>query len=282
VRIRADGTIVSQYPFVTGDPTGIPPSHMQQQPDGRILIGSGGLLLSRVRANAVLDTTFKTIWGEGPSDPAISGFVRLRNGRVIVGSRALGAYLTHTREWPLPENAASWPHQALFRAMPDGMIDLSFDLSAALNATEYLVVTDLAVQPDGKVVAATGVALRRFREVHSPAVFAFGEKVVTVNENRWFAELTIYRTGDVDTRGAVTFATVEPESTAVPGRDYWNIRARIHFERGVWKRTVFVPLRDDRVADGVKRVVVRLSNPDAASTIYSVDSAAIEILDNEG
>jgi hypothetical protein len=160
------------------------------------------------------------------------------------------------------------------------MLDVSFVPPPLVPDWFYL--QDIVSLPDGKFLVADGTALRRYREVRGPAVFAFGEKVVTATEGRQrFAALTIYRCGDVHRPGSVIFSTVEAESTAQPGRDYRPVNQRIRFGRGDWKRTVLVPLRDDPVADGTQTVVVRLHHPDATSVVYAVDTAAVRLIDNE-
>jgi hypothetical protein len=138
------------------------------------------------------------------------------------------------------------------------------------------------MQADGKFVVADGAALRRYQEVGGPAIFAFGEKVVEAMEGaRKRAAFTVYRCGDVHSSGSVVFSTEEPESTAKPGRDYRPVYQRIRFNRGEWKRTVFVPLRDDAVNDGAQTVVVRLQRPDPKSLVYDEDTAAVHIMDND-
>jgi hypothetical protein len=281
VRIAANGTVISNHALSTGAPSGLPPSSLGALDNGNLLVGGESLLLAEVQATGTLVPDFKTIWGEGPDDPATSAIARLADGRTLVACRATSGYLAHTREWPLPDDAASWPHHGLFRAMPDGMIDLSFDFSVAAP-TPYARVTDLALQSDGKMITADGTMLRRYREAASPAVFAFGEKTVTVSEESGQASLTLYRTGGAGTRGHVTVATVGAGSTASAGQDYSMLRQRVTFEPGVWKRVVSVALRDDAVADGEKSVVVRLLRPDSGSTVHFVDSAQITILDGEG
>jgi hypothetical protein len=96
---------------------------------------------------------------------------------------------------------------------------------------------DLVAQPDGKFVTADG-RLHRYQETPSPAVFAFGEKVVTVNESARFARFTLYRAGNVRSRGSVTLTT---ESSAKVRRDFRRINRRINFAAGEWKRTIVLP-----------------------------------------
>ena len=279
IRMRADGTMrtrVAELGTLLSNPART--RRLVPLANGRILIGGEAPMLSVLRRNGLLDPAFQPIYGEGADDPFTSAIALLRDGRILVGAARTGSYLTHTGEWPLPD-VASWPGRKLFRALPDGMIDLSFD---ANQPADIFAIYDLALQPDGKMLTVNGETVRRLVETPSPAVFAFGEKVVAANEGGHpFAALTVYRCGSSPRVGWVLFSTVESESSAVPGRDYHPIRVPVLFGPGDWKRTVFVPLRDDRIADGIKTVVVRLSHPDPAGTVYSVDRARIDIYDDD-
>jgi hypothetical protein len=273
--LGADGTVVAE---LGGGPINpVQNTRLIPLANGRILIGGETPMLSQVQRNGFLDLGFKPIWGEYAEDPFVSAIARSPDGRVLVAANRVGAYLTQGED---PPGGLTWPGQYVFRVLPDGMMDLSFDFSAVAGEIPRQMA-DIALQPDGKFITADGQKLRRFIETPSPPVFAFGEKTVTVNEDDRFATLTVYRAGDVQTRGSVMFETVQTGSTAIPWRDYWPIHLRIRFDSGHWKRTVFVPLRDDHVADSTKRIVVRLSHPDPHSVLYSTSSATIEILDDE-
>lgn len=279
LRINDSGAVLSEVAIVLGPYSSISPRPIVPLANGGVLFGAEYPMVGTLRRDGTDDPAFYSVWGEGPSDPAVSSMVRLANGRIVVGAYRTGSYLAHTPVWPLPESESSWPGRRLFRLLPDGMLDLSFDAIPAIADSFY--VTDLVVQPDGKFLTSDSQGVHRYVETPSLPVFSFRVKTETVNETAWFAAITIYRGGDVRNRGSVMFSTVASESSATAWREYWPLRVRIPFDRGDWKRTVFVPLRDDSVADGTKNIVVRLSQPDSGSQLYSVTDAKIEILDNE-
>jgi Calx-beta domain len=246
---------------------------------GRFLFGGEYPMLGVLRRDGKLDPAFRHIWGEGPSDPSVSAVVRLKNARALVACANAGPYLAHTREWPLPETEPSWPAAAVFRALPDGMVDLSFNLPEIDNAILTSGVYDLAVLPEGKFVIATGgLGLLRFQETPSQAVFAFGEKVVIVPESGRFAKFTLYRAGNVRSRGSVMLTT---ESSAKARRDFQPINRRIQFGAGEWKRTILLPLKNDAVADGTQSITVRLSDPDPKSRVYEVSTVRVDVVDDD-
>jgi hypothetical protein len=269
-----DGQVLSERDLEAGPDNDVDTRTLTQLSVGRYLFGGEAPLLGVFRLDGELDPSFRHIWGEGPSDPSAHVTVRLKNGRVLVGATCTGPYLAHTREWPLPDTEPSWPGTLLFRALPDGMVDLSF----VSGDGEFPAVYDLVVQPDGKFVIADGQKLRRYQETPSPAVFAFGEKVVTVDESARYARFTLYRAGNVRSRGSVTLTT---ESSAKVRRDFRRINRRITFSAGEWKRTLVLPVRDDAVVDGTQSITVKLSNPDPRSRLYEVSTVRIDILDDD-
>lgn len=275
LRLGPDGHVLSERDLEAGPSNAVDTRTLTQLSAGRYLFGGEGPMLGVFRWDGKLDPSFRHIWGEGPSDPSVSATVRLKNGRVLVGCAWAGPYLAHTREWPLPDTEPSWPATGVFRALPDGMVDLSF-VSAELPGGAY----DLVAQPDGKFVIADGQKLHRYQETLSPAVFAFGEKVVTVDESARYAKFTLYRAGNVRSRGSVTLTT-ESSSSAKVRRDFRRINRRINFAPGEWKRTIVLPVRDDAVIDGTQSVTVKLSKPDPGSRLYEVSTVRIDILDND-
>jgi Calx-beta domain/Domain of unknown function (DUF5122) beta-propeller len=278
VRLRANGSVASQHDVEAGPVNSIPARSLISLENGNVIFGGEYPMLGVLRRDGRLARDFQAIYGEGPSDPSVSAILRLRDGRILAGAARTGDYLAHTAEWPLPEGEANWPAAPVFRSLPDGMIDLSFDFRPVQDFGVY----DIALQPDGRFLTANGGTLRRFIETPSLPIFAFGDQVVEVQENgRHFVAITVYRAGNVQSRSAVTVATVAADSTAIPGRDYRPIHERLHFERGQWKRTVFVPLRDDRIPDGNKTISLRLSQPEPNSQLHSVKTTKIEIIDNE-
>jgi hypothetical protein len=275
LRLGPDGQVLSERDLEAGPSNAEDTRTLTQLSAGRFLFGGEGPMLGVFRWDGTLDPTFRHIWGEGPSDPFVTATVRLKNGQVLVGCYWPGPYLAHTREWPLPDTEPSWPATGVFRALPDGMVDLSF-VSAEIPEAG---VNDLVVQPDGKFIIADGLKLRRFKETPSTAVFAFGEKVVTVDESARFARFTLYRAGNVRSRGSVTLTTTESSAKVRP--DFRPINRRINFAAGEWKRTIVLPVRDDTVVDGTQSVTVKLSNPDPRSRLYEVSTVRIDILDDD-
>ena len=280
MRLAANGAVLSDQEREAGPSNAATTRSLLRRAARSFIFCGEGPLLGVLRFDGKLDPSFRHVWGEGPSDPSASAVARVRNGRILTSLQAPTPYFAHTKEWPLPEGEPSWPGAAVFRTLPDGMIDLSFDFNAATQPA-ITGAYDMAVQPDGRFIVADGARLHRFKETRSPAVFAFGEKMVNASEADRFAKCTLYRAGDVSSRGAVTVTTLGPATTARPGLDYLPFHHRIQFAPGEWKRTIVLPLRDDIRADGPKTISVKLSNPDPRSELYSSSSVTIEIADDE-
>lgn len=127
------------------------------QPDGKIiLVGPASFTVIRLNANGALDSTFgtngKVTATQGVSDNATSVVVQ-PNGKILVGGRSLmppATYFSHDF--------------ALMRFNSDGSLDSTFDSDGKIHTNlagpdinnegpdEGIVA--LAIQPDGKVVAA--------------------------------------------------------------------------------------------------------------------------------
>ena len=128
-------------------------SGVVRQPDGRIVVsGSSAPNFSfpdaaafRLNANGSLDTSFsgdgKALVG-GPGDEIATAVALQPDGKIVLSGT------TTTAD----------DDGAVFRLTPSGALDPSFDGDgiAILDAGELEAASDVAVQPDGKIVATLG------------------------------------------------------------------------------------------------------------------------------
>lgn len=113
------------------------------QPDGKIIIGGsfetyknvGRSKIARLNANGSLDISFDP--GEG-ADDYIASMVLQADGRIIIGGR----FTTYNGQVA----------NKIARINVDGSLDTTFNTGVGFNS----MVTALAVQPDGKIVAGGG------------------------------------------------------------------------------------------------------------------------------
>ena len=120
-----------------------------EQPDGKLLVagafqGSGGQSASeqllRLNPDGSRDTAFSTALASVSFDPTYGALdlALQADGRILVS--AVGAVMS----------AAPTRHHTLVRLLATGAYDTSFDDRAG----QYAAVTNIALQPDGKILAA--------------------------------------------------------------------------------------------------------------------------------
>jgi uncharacterized delta-60 repeat protein len=151
-----DNTFGNNGIVITPDITsGVDYNDCAIQPDGKIVVagnGVGYVKVARYNADGTLDNSFGnsgiviTNLSGTFDDPYIHSVVLLANGKIIVGGRA--------EEW---FNAYSGLILICYNS--DGSLDLSFGNQGILlyPAGNFSSITDIKVQPDGKIIAAGDV-----------------------------------------------------------------------------------------------------------------------------
>ncbi len=110
--------------------------------------------------------------------------------------------------------------------------------------------------------------------------FSFSSAYYETDENSGFATITVLRRGGIGGSVAVDYGTAP--GTAIPGStgDYNDVTATLDFLPGEISKTFRVPLLDDNTNDGLRTVLLTLSNPKNGS-LGSVANAVLGIVDNE-
>jgi hypothetical protein len=106
--------------------------------------------------------------------------------------------------------------------------------------------------------------------------FSFGQPVVTLREDEVAARVVIRRSGDIS--GAASVAWWTSEGTAIASEDYADAGARIErFEPGEARRSVYVPVINDSIAETTKSFNVHLRHGRGTP----VSSVRIDIADDD-
>lgn len=188
-------------------------------------------------------------------------------------------------------DAATEPLQARPADAPPRPPAMPRESGADASAMPKAAVQDPPVAPGPAEPAATTVSAAALRSTDravarmtggnpapasGSARFSFSQRTITVRESEGAARIVIHRSGDLSLAASV--AWWPSEGTATSPEDYADIGARIeHFRPGESRRTVYVPLTSDSVAEGTKSLNVHLQERRGAP----VTSLRIDIVDDD-
>lgn len=248
-------------------------SDMLFQPDGKLLLASGGdAVIKRVKSDFTLDPTFG-IGGEATADfRSYFSAAKLAlepNGRIILTGTSSGDF-------------------AAARFYDDGVLDIGFG-SGGIALTNFggtEASSDVLVQPDGKIVlgglanSSGNFALLRYVGGTSVGALRLDAPTYTVSENGGSLTVTVLRTCGMD--GAVSVQYSTSNGTAQAGTDYAATSGTFTWaDRDATPRTITIPITDDEIAQGNLTINVALSNPTGGAMLDGVSSAVATILDDD-
>lgn len=110
-------------------------------------------------------------------------------------------------------------------------------------------------------------------------VVAFQTATRSVDEGAGTAQLTVTRTGDTTVATSVAFARTG--GTAVPGDDFTLTSGRLDFAAGQTQRTIPVSVADDALDEPSETVQVTLSAPATGTSLGSVTTSTLTIVDDD-
>jgi uncharacterized delta-60 repeat protein len=165
----------------------------------------------------------------------------------------------------------------LMRLQSNGELDALFgnagstwiDLPSSGGTIPF--VHDMAVLPDGRVIAAGGdLGSRPARPFFvrlvgeggdGPGVLGMARSVLDVKEEDQQAVLTVRRTGGDEGSVSVAYETVTPDSpTAIGGQDFTRVSGRLQWSDGdATERQIVVPISSDTAPEGYEQFSVALS-----------------------
>ncbi|MCX6882410.1 MAG: hypothetical protein NTV12_07880, partial [Verrucomicrobia bacterium] len=98
------------------------------------------------------------------------------------------------------------------------------------------------------------------------------------DENGTNSVITVIRRGGSAESVSVDFTTVT--NTAIEGKDYTHTNGTLTFGPGEMSKSFVIPILDDALADGERRVLIKLGNPTNA-VLGVLTNATLFIVDNE-
>ena len=290
-RLNADGSVDANFFAPDG---GIGGSNTLErvfalavQPDGRVIIGGDFTVIGSVRrqhvarlnANGSLDATF---------DP---GHIYLQNvmalalqpdGRVVVGGNFT--------------SIDGVSRNCIARLMSDGSLDLGFDPGTGARVPQFsssdALITSLALQPDGRVIAAGNfetfdgvprkniVRLERGSDTNL-AILNFAPSPINrpVDEDAGAVIVTINRIGSHD--GVVTVGYATADLTAKAGEDYSTQSGTITFADGERTKTISIPITEDALPEDDETFQVTLANASAGAVLGSLSTLEVTIKEDD-
>ena len=136
-----------------------------------------------------------------------------------------------------------------------------------------------AVTGEGSLGANTSTAITILDD---DVNFSLSQASYTTSESLGGATITINRSGSTNFPAAVVFVT--SDGTATAGADYTTVSNTIFFAAGQLSATVFVPVRNDNIAEGDETVNLTLSGglTAAGGTVsYGIPNGLLVIQDND-
>ena len=105
----------------------------------------------------------------------------------------------------------------------------------------------------------------------------FSQQAFSVTEGAPVAEITVTRTGILNT--AVSATITLTDGTATSPSDYTNTPIEVSFAPGETLRTVTVPIADDATVEGSETINLALINPTGSATVGAQNTATLTIND---
>jgi uncharacterized delta-60 repeat protein len=291
-RYYADGTLDSDF---NGDGKVTTPSFafggnetaygLAIQPDGKLLAvggdstpGSEYALLRRYNPDGSLDRQYGFFGPSGTGEALANAVAVQADGRIVVAGSA---------------NEGLGSEYLLARFTPDFAPDTSFSYDGMVLTAFIDGGTDaavgLAIQPDGKIIAAgpsistggesfpvTTVSLARYNGDAGQFQFASDSGAL---QGAPSVALTVVRIGG--SSGAVTVDYYTSDGTATAGADYVTSGGTIYFADGQLGQTIYIPLHDDGAMEGgFETFQVTLVTPTGGAVLATTLATAVVTIRN--
>ena len=148
----------------------------------------------------------------------------------------------------------------------------------AAEGPETLTLT--LSNPDGGAdLGASSVATVLIKD-NEPKV-RFSAAAYRVGENAGTAKITVVRAGNTAGEVTVDYAATAGTASAGPGGDFTEVAGTLTFGPGQVSRSFKVPILDDSVVDGLKTVILQLTNPSPNAWLATPSTAVLTITDND-
>ena len=118
-----------------------------------------------------------------------------------------------------------------------------------------------------------------FGEASAAPIIQLDAASSDIDEGAGTAEVGVTRSGDLGSRVAVSYATAD--GSAIAGRDYDRTAGVLTFEPGELRKTIAVPILDDRRREGPETFSISLGDPTGGAVLGGPTSATLTIRDDD-
>ena len=277
-RLNPDGSLDKNFDPGTG--ANGPVNTLFVDSSSRVLIGGNFTSISgvprgriaRLNPDGSPDGSFNPSSG---ADQFVSAVVVQGNGTVLAG----GGF----------ETVEGRSRNRFARLQTSGLLDLSINLGSGAND----FVAALALQADGKILAAGGFTVfdglpynylvRLNGGINAgEGSFVFDAPNYTVAENGTNVTVTVRRSGGLFGANSVQFTTVDGSASSLfPNPDYLATNGTLDFLPGEVFKTFAVQVLTNGLVDGDRLVVLSLLNPSGTATLGAQSQATVTILDDD-
>jgi len=258
------------------------------QADGKIVVAAGLLQLERYNPDGSLDNGFGVV-DTFPFSVSVGGhgLALQGDGKIVVAGEA---------------GLAGEVDIGLARYNSNGTLDKSFSFDGLVTTNPGFMISQVggvAIQPDGKIVAAGDVApnsggatnffVTRYLGDAGRLTLATSTSIVPESGIHTgylpigtgnTAVLTVNRTGGAT--GTVTVDYSTTDGTASAGADYTTTSGTLTFLDGETSKTISIPILDDGTLEGGSETFyVTLSNPTGEATLGAITTTVVTIKDDD-
>jgi subtilisin family serine protease len=133
--------------------------------------------------------------------------------------------------------------------------------------------------PSGGMLGGQDSAVITIVDNDTGGTLGFSAAAYSVSEGKGVAKITVKRSGGKASGVTVDYAT--SDGSAAAGSDYTAVSGTLVFGAGQTSGSFTIPINNDAVDEATKTVQLTLSNPTGGATLGPINSAILNILDND-
>jgi uncharacterized delta-60 repeat protein/uncharacterized repeat protein (TIGR01451 family) len=265
--VNPDKTIFLRLTAATGVALGLSNAVVtiidNDTPGGKLKFSSATFSTNEDAGAAVI-----TVTRNGSSSGTLTVNVAATNGTAIQGVDFIG--VTNLLTWP---NGDVTPKTMIVPLLDDGAIEPNETVNLRLFGPT------LNSSPNPASLSAISNATLIILNADFSGQVSFSAAAYNANENGGPAIITVVRTGGSAESISVHFATSDFEAFA--GSDYGATNGTLNFGPGELSKSFTVPIIDNQLTDGNRRLVLTLSGASPSGTLGFPNTVFLTIVDDE-